>query len=171
MNNEMKRSACLVFALLISGCSGAAVPPASSTGATVFEPNSSGGSFAANSDGGYHFLDCGGTNGHFKFSGTGHASFLHRITESGHMKGKIAPPHCVWNGTATLTSRHRPKDSVTFTLGLNGSRYHNPCTNAVGYVVKRGTGKFANASGYGTVTFSCTDSGIYLDDWSGTLNF
>jgi len=173
MKNSVKRSTgTLLLLLLVAGCSGASVAPGASTGAAMVEPNTGGGSFTAKSLGSDTFSDCAGSaSGHFKFSGTGHASYLHRVTESGTMKGKVYPPHCVWSGTATLTSRRRVQDSVTFSLGLNGSRYHSPCNSAVGYVIKRGTGKFAKASGYGTVTFTCVSSGAYFDEWSGTLNF
>ncbi len=170
MNNVAKPSACLVFALLVSACSSASFAPGGLTDAAKVGPNTGGGSFVANASGRYHFLVCGGTNGHFKFSGTGRASYLHAVIESGKMTGKPSGSRCVWSGAATLTSRHHPKNSVSFSLGLNGSALHNPCTNAVGYVVKRGTGKFINASGYGTVTFSCGASS-YSDSWSGTLTY
>jgi len=174
MSNVTKRGACLVFAFLISACSGASFAPGANTGAAANRemPNTGGGSFTATSSGNYTFSDCTASgNGRLKFSGNGRASYLHRVNESGALKGKNYPPHCVWSGTATLTSRHHKANSVTFSLGLNGSRYSNPCNNALGYVVKRGTGKFAKASGYGTVTLSCTNSGMYLDDWSGTLTY
>lgn len=172
MNNVAKSSACLVFALLVSACSSPSFAPGGLTDAAKVGPNTGGGNFTATSTGSYTFSDCAGSvNGHLKFSGTGHASYLHRVTESGKLKGRVYPPHCVWSGTATLTSRRHKKDSVTFSLGLNGSRYANPCNNAVGFVVKRGTGRFSNASGYGTVTFSCSGSGIYVDSWSGTLTY
>jgi hypothetical protein len=172
MKNVTKISARLVVALLVSACSGAPVAPATSTGAAAHRktPNG-GGAFTAETSGNYTFSDCSASaNGHLKFRGSGRASYLHRVNESGAVKGKNYPPHCVWSGTATLTSRHHKMNSVTFSLGLNGSRYSNPCNNALGYVVKRGTGKFAKASGYGTVAFSCTDSG-YLATWSGTLTY
>jgi hypothetical protein len=86
------------------------------------------------------------------------------------MTGKRYGSRCVWSGKATLTASRHPRNSVTFSLGLNGSQYHNPCNNPIGFVVKRGTGKFANASGNGTMTFSC-GSAYYLDNWSGTLTF
>jgi hypothetical protein len=78
---------------------------------------------------------------------------------------------CVWSGTATLVSRRHPANSVTVTLGLNDGSRTSPCSNGVGFVVKSGTGKFVNASGYGTVTFTCSGSNTYTDQWSGTLTF
>jgi hypothetical protein len=49
------------------------------------------------------------------------------------------------------------------------------CTqNAVSYTVDGGTGKFAKATGSGTVTFKChfnRGSGPYSDQWSGTLYY
>lgn len=177
MKNLARCSIGLVVLPLIFGCSGASFAPGSTpnretnSGSVVVGKDSGGGAFSAKSSGHSSFSDCAGTaNGRFRFRGGGHASYLHGITESGKMTGKRYGSRCVWSGNATLTSRHRARNSVTFSLGLNGSRYHNPCNNAVGFVVKKGTGEFANASGYGTVTFSCTNSG-YSDIWSGTLTF
>jgi hypothetical protein len=150
-----------------------AAPPVSAGGAAANHEraNTGGGTFNATSSGAGVFADCTASeNGHFKFAGDGRASYLHRVNESGKLKGIRSGAHCVWSGNTTLTSRHHAHDSVTFSLGLNGSRYANPCSNAVGYVVKRGTGKYAHASGYGTVTFFCSGNG-YADTWSGTLNF
>jgi len=173
MNNIKKCSACFVFALLISGCSGASFAPGASTGAAANRqmPNTGGGAFTATYSGSSSFSDCTGTgNGYFKFRGKGRAVYLNRSIEVGKLTGTRSGSHCVWSGNATLRSRHHSKNSVTFSLGLNGDRYHNPCNNALGFVVKRGSGKFLNASGYGTVTFSCSNS-TYSDAWSGTLTY
>jgi hypothetical protein len=169
MKNSIQRSTGLVLLFLVASCSGASFSPGSR--ANQFIANAHGGEFNATSAGSDTFSDCtASANGHFKFLGDGRGSYLHVVTEIGKMKGERSGNHCVWSGNATLTSQRRPHDSVTFSLGLNGSRYHNPCNNALGYVVKRGTGRFTQASGYGTVTFTCTGSG-YSDEWSGTLNF
>lgn len=180
MRNLAIPSTRIVLALLVSGCSGASFAPGAETigaptnsGSATVRQNTGGGAFTAQYSGPYSFAPgcTASANGHLKFSGSGHASYLHRSTESGKMTGKLHGSRCVWSGKTTLTASRRSRNSVTFSLGLNGSQYHNPCNNAVGFVVKRGTGKFANATGNGTVTFSCTDSGFYLDKWSGTLTF
>lgn len=169
MKNPVKCSTGTLLLLLAAGCSGTSFAPGAASNREI--ANTGGGTFSASSSGTDTFSDCTASgNGHFKFLGGGRASYLRRVTESGKLKGNKSGTHCVWSGNATLTSRHHAQDSVTFSLGLNGSRYHNPCNNALGYVVKRGTGKFANASGYGTVTFNCNGSG-YSDTWSGTLSF
>ncbi len=86
------------------------------------------------------------------------------------MRDKRFGNRCVWSGSVTLRSSHRLRNSVTFSLGLNFGSRVDPCSNAVGFVVKRGTGKFANAAGNGTVTFTCNGSN-YTDSWSGSLTF
>ena len=170
MKNSVRRSTGTLLLLLVAGCSGGSLAPGAAPNREI--ANTGGGAFTASSSGADTFSDCtASANGHFTFLGGGRASYLHRMCESGKLKGRRSGSHCVWSGTTTLTSRHRAQDSVTFSLGLNGSRYHNPCNNALGYVVKRGTGRFSNASGYGTVMFFCTDSGTYLDTWSGTLTY
>jgi hypothetical protein len=143
----------------------------SETSAILPLSGAGGGAFTAYYLGTFALSDCTASkNGRFSFKGGGHASYLQNSNEKGKMSGKRSGSRCVWSGTATLTSKHHPANSVTFSLGLNGSRYHDPCNNALGYVVKRGTGKFAKASGYGTVTFTC-NAGKQVDTWSGTLTF
>ncbi|HET9343878.1 MAG TPA: hypothetical protein VFO25_13295 [Candidatus Eremiobacteraceae bacterium] len=40
------------------------------------------------------------------------------------------------------------------------------------FTVISGTGKFVNATGSGTVAFTCNSSnGTYTDHWSGTITF
>ncbi|HEY2473807.1 MAG TPA: hypothetical protein VGI19_03305 [Candidatus Cybelea sp.] len=177
MKNLARCSTGLVPLLFVCGCSAASFAPGLTTnsqinsGEVAIRKNAHGGVFSATSSGHSTFSDCAGTtNGHFRFRGGGHASYLQRITESGKLTGREYGTRCVCSGNDTLTSLHHTGNSVTFSLGLNGSRYHDPCNNPVGFVVKKGTGQFANASGYGTVTFNCTNSG-YSDTWSGTLTF
>jgi hypothetical protein len=131
-----------------------------------------GGAFAAHYAGKFSMTSCtASANGHFTFSGKGSGSFIHLSSEKGHMVDKRFSVRCVWSGTATLVSRRQPGSSVTVTLGLNDGSRTNPCNNSVGFVVKSGTGKFAKASGYGTVTFTCSGTNAYTDQWSGTLTF
>lgn len=131
-----------------------------------------GGAFAAHYAGDFSLTSCtGSTNGHFTFSGKGSGSFINLSSEKGHMVDKRFSVRCVWSGTATLVSRRHPANSFTVTLGLNDGSRTSPCSNGVGFVVKSGTGKFVNASGYGTVTFTCSGSNTYSDQWSGTLTF
>jgi len=166
--SQCSRVRTVLLLLLLAGCSGTSLPPNAAANRAM--TNSSGGAFTGSSSGGYTFLGCtASANGYLKFRGGGHASYLGYDSESGKMRGQRFGSRCVWSGSATLTSRHRGHSSVTFGLSLKGSRHRNPCGDAVSYVVKHGSGKFANASGYGTVTFDCSDS--YLDEWSGTLSF
>lgn len=168
MKNPTQRSTGIVLLLCLAGCSGTSFPPAVATSHAM--TNYRGGAFSGGSSGRYTFLDCAASaNGYLKFLGGGHASYLGYDTENGKIRGQRLGNQCVWSGSATLTSRRRGHSTVTFGLSLKGSRHHNPCGDAVSYVVKQGTGKFANASGVGTVTFDCSDS--YLDAWTGTLNF
>ena len=131
-----------------------------------------GGTFAAHYAGNFTLTSCTASkSGHFTFSGNGSGSFIHLSTENGHMIDKRLSVRCVWSGTAKLVSKRHPGNSITVTLGLNDGSRTSPCSNGVGFVVKSGTGKFAGASGYGTVTFTCSGSKTYTDQWSGTLTF
>lgn len=168
MKNSTRHSTGIVLLMLLAGCSGGSFAPG--TAANHAMAHSGGGAFAGGASGGYTYLNCTiGANGYLKFRGGGHASYLGYDSESGNMRGQRLGNRCVWNGSVTMTSRHRGHPSVTFSVHLKGSRHRSPCGDAVRYVVEHGTGKFASASGYGTVTFDCSDS--YFDEWSGTLNF
>ncbi|MGA8574266.1 MAG: hypothetical protein WB609_01085 [Candidatus Cybelea sp.] len=109
-------------------------------------------------------------NGQLTFQGEGHATHLHGSSESGALTGVQSGSICFWSGMATLTSRQNPGDSITFSLQMAGKgRRQNPCTAIMGYGVKSGTGRFANASGRGDLTITCTKYKTYTDGWSGRL--
>ena len=182
----MSRSRCALsvcVAMMFAGCVGsngtspqpnAAVP---STRYNNGEPNSrgklNGGTFSADYSGTYRSsiypCDLGEPKGHLRFHGAGRANFLRRGTETGHLtiSGEIG--FCFTNGAVTLTSAKDPADTITARVGLG----HNeaPCHTLLSYKVKRGTGKFANASGSGTINLHCVGSSAYSDQWSGTLYY
>lgn len=103
----------------------------------------------------------------FKFQGIGHALFLGQGTEKGHQTTSNAPCKGQWYGYAILTSAANQGDTITVRLQSGG---YSPCTNSPRGKVLRGTGKFAQATGFLYVTFTCSN-GTYRDQWSGTLNF
>jgi len=76
---------------------------------------------------------------------------------------------CGWHGTATLTSKLNPSNTIT--ANIQPFRGAAPCGNLVFFGVTGGTGKFAHASGNGNVRFNCSSDGTYTDRWSGTLKY
>ena len=129
-----------------------------------------GGSFSANASGALSVIACSATKeGSLTFSGTGEASFLHRMKESGSTYGGRHP--CYEHGKATLVAVSKPSDTVT--VKLSGEEFFFcKIDRSLGFTVTRGTGRFSHATGSGTVTFTChPKSGMYTDVWSGTLNF
>jgi hypothetical protein len=137
-----------------------------------------GGTFKASYTGDYSLVGCvGGVHWHrgeFAISGSGKASFLRKSTEQGQMsRGIINEKICVgWGGNATLTSIHDAANSIY--VDLNDRNFvQSPCGQAVSFGVISGTGKFARATGSGTVTFQCSGSGSgqYTDQWAGTITF
>ena len=164
----MRRLICTVALLALVGCS--AVPSVPThpqiEGAAI---KTSGGAFSAS----YAGTETGGNScllsQHFKFSGTGSATFLHASSESGEMvwgRGFT----CDLLGRATLTSTTHPHNTVTVELEYNlpgcEASMHPMTFRVIG-----GTGRFANAKGSGSVRFSCHTGGTYSDKWSGTLTF
>jgi hypothetical protein len=162
--------ACAAVAIL-AGCGSqmltARTPPTAIARPARIGP-ARGGVFNARYSGSYqsHYCDKQHGGASFYFSGNGGASFLGRSAESGHMHG---PYHRFsgcwpWTGTAVLASSRNPKNFINMSLG-----YESPC-GVVGYEVSGGGGKFANATGSGTVTFRCSGD-TYSDQWSGTISF
>ena len=107
----------------------------------------------------------------FSFSGSGRGAFIHDSTESGQVISFRST--CAWTGAATLVSSENPNNSITVAYNAVMQKGHDPCDHIVNFVVGRGTGKFANVKGSGTVRFACTDgtSGTYVDHWAGSITF
>lgn len=131
----------------------------------------SGGAFNANYSGNFTLRGCPG--GQFNISGSGSASFIHGSSEKGYMSTN--PNGCGWIGAVTLTSTLHPRNTITAFLSLNNFPQNNPCSPRfnlkVRYLISSGTGRFANATGSGTVVFTCHGDGTYSDQWSGTITF
>ena len=164
----MKSWTCAAILLVLVGCASVPGVPIhlQGQGATI---RSSGGPFSAR----YAGTETGGNlcllNDPFKFSGTGSATFLHATSESGSMVWSHGF-NCDLVGSATLTSSNRPHNSVTVRL-----EYQLPgCERSfkgIPFTVTGGTGRFANATGNGTIRFACQSNGTYTDQWSGTITF
>lgn len=171
----MTRWTALGLALALAGCSSSSTLPADSIHATG-QVAASGGALSANYSGKDTLAACGplnGRNGSFSFAGTGTATFFHQSGET----GRMSAPHgvCVWSGSATLTSTFHPANTVTVHLALPrpNSSPNDPCKTlgrTISWSVTSGTGKFAHASGRGSLVFNCSQ-GAYTDKWSGTLTF
>jgi len=168
----MIRWTAVMFAVLLAGCSSVLTLPAQQRDATgQLVIGESGGSLT----GAYSGTETGGNIcallNTFTFSGRGAATFLRRSTESGSMTWNTGFS-CNLRGSATITSIRNPANSVT--VFLRGSV--QPCDprHPVSYTVSGGTGRFAHASGSGSVQFACPNNaggGNYTDQWSGTLTF
>ena len=173
---EMKRLFSVVGAIVLAGCSAAPSLPTQVQSQDVMT-RASGGSFSAHYAGTDGFVQCGDPTqgrGTFNFSGAGSGTFIHGSTETGTMSAD--PPMCYWSGTATLTNSLHPRNTIavqlSFTSG-NGN-FGDPCHprayKKVQFTISGGTGKFVNATGKGTIVFTC-NNGNYSDRWSGTIAF
>ncbi len=132
----------------------------------------SGGAFNASYSGNFTLRSCPG--GLFTFSGSGSGSFIRGSSEEGAMSSN--QDSCGWNGQATLTNTLHQRNTITVNLSLGNFAFTSPCSprfsNGVHFTVVSGTGRFANATGSGTVKFACNNtSGKYTDQWSGTITF
>jgi hypothetical protein len=167
----MRRLIWVVGLLVVGGCS--AVPSILTHPLTQEAAiKESGGPFTATYSGTYTLGEgCARTQFHFNGSGTG--SFIHSSTESGTMISSDVG--CNWGGHATLTSSTRPRNSITVALSLGNFGFSTPCSPRLGqkvhFKVTSGTGRFSNATGNGTVVFSCHSDGTYTDTWSGAITF
>lgn len=169
----MKRWICVVFVLVLVGCSGvSSVPTQSQSVQDVMRR--SGGAFSAKYAGSYSFTPCTfGHAGNFQFSGLGAGSFIHHSTESGDLTGMYNLGFCGWTGRAVLTSTLRTRNSITMQV-TTGAYSESPCDatrRSVRISIVSGTGKFAHANGNGTMRLTCHSGGVYADRWSGTITF
>ena len=171
----MRSWMCAVAIVFLAGC--AAVPSVPTHLQTQGPATrASGGAFSASYSGNYHLTKCNlqrHKKGSFTFTGSGSGAFIHSSTENGLMSGSSSAP-CIYTGTAALTSTLHPRNSITVVLALHYFLLNDPCTSKgqqVTFRVLGGTGRFANATGNGTVAFSCNSNGTYTDHWSGTITF
>jgi hypothetical protein len=167
-------SACAV--LLLGGCGGgeAATPNSILQFAGSAEPRSavsrqSGGAFSARYSGHYSVhhacMECAVI---WKFRGSGAATFLRRSRERMNWTFILEPSPKQSPNSATITSFHSKADSVTVQISAGYA-----CNGTNSYVVTSGTGRFARATGSGTIQTTCPGpSGhSYTDAWAGTLYY
>lgn len=153
-------------AILLAGCGGSQVTGLSPSQQFVNSATSplSGGAFSASYSGQYSVHDCGFGCNRWEFRGSGPAKFL------GHSRERmrwffILDARRRANG-ATLTSYHSKTDGIKVTINLT-----NQCASN-SYVVTGGTGRFAHATGSGTISTTCNVSEMtYSDSWTGTLYY
>ena len=166
----MRRLICAAAVVLLVGCAAApSVPTHSLTQRTALPDH--GGTFSVNDSGNYSRSGCGPFGpGGFSFSGSGVGTFIHRDRESGSLTS--ARNSCKFSGTATMVSKERPGNSITMALSSNALPcFRGPVT--VTFIIVGGTGRFAQATGNGTVVFHCGNgnTGTYRDVWSGMISF
>ena len=129
-----------------------------------------GGTFKAAQSGTYSKSgDCSDT-ARLSYKGNGHARFLHASSEQISLTVYCGARYAT--GSATLTSVRHPGDSITASVsGYVASR----CDGfTMPFTITSGTGRFANASGSGTIVLKAPSGGCpytYTDKWSGTLTF
>lgn len=165
----MKGWICAASLLALAGCATVPSVPTHSLAQRTALPDS-GGTFSVNDSGNYTRSGCALFPGHFSFRGSGVGTFIHRNKESGGMSS--GRNSCTMSGSATMVSKGNPSNSITMTIVSNGL----PCFRApptVTFNITGGTGRFARATGSGTVVFHCGfgNSGTYTDVWSGTITF
>lgn len=163
-----------VAVLMLVGCTAVPSVPThvQTQGAAI---QRSGGAFSASYAGSDGFNTCPTMNGSsfFNFSGSGSGSFIHSSTETGSM---TVSGNCIWNGTAVLKNSAHARNTITMNLAFSSDNgvFGDPChpkgQKHVQFSVLSGTGKFAHATGSGTVAFAC-HNGKYTDKWSGTITF
>jgi hypothetical protein len=108
------------------------------------------------------------TPGHSDFSGTGKVSFLRRSTETVYLT-EFCDSNPSFSGNAILTSSKDPKDQIN--MNLQGkSSWQDACGHRFSYEVAGGSGRFADATGSGHVTFQCFAQSSYTDRWSGMIS-
>ena len=132
-----------------------------------------GGAFTGKYSGTYQYQGCGPSPSceHiFTFTGSGKASFISNSNESGSLTCIASVSACQYTGSATLQSTANSGDSINVQITESGSTSSLPCGIPLSWTVTSGTGKFAHATGAGTVTFKCV-CGSYSDTWSGKLSF
>ena len=172
------RSIFAIAVLALVGCSAVPSIPVhpQPQGAAI---KASGGSFSASYSGTFTLRACAPPDGFgsFGFNGSGSGAFIHASTENGSAVGNVHGA-CSWSGTATLRNSLHPRNSVKVSLFLMGAgtgQDNTPCYPDFGHSVKftvvSGTGRFTNATGSGTVAFTCHSDDTYTDKWSGTINF
>ena len=154
-------------AVSLAGCGGAGTPvPAARGGASgVRIELLHGGAFSAKYSGRFHVNYCGLVCQDFVFNGTGKASFLFASNESGN--ARVLPVRHTFNGSAILISSKMPANNIQFRIS---GALHSACPGPISWKVIGGYGKFAHATGSGSIAFTCNVYN-YVDRWSGTIHF
>jgi hypothetical protein len=162
-------------ALLLAGCAGGQVvgPSSMKQLANPAAPKSaasqlSGGAFSASYSGHYSVHTCVPCPARWRFRGSGNAKFLRPSDERMNWTFVLGFLHSEPANSAKLTSLHSKMDSIKVTISVR-----HECNGSNRYKVTGGTGRFAHATGSGTITTTCKGlpRGAYSDQWSGTLYY
>lgn len=166
----MFRWIAFVLVLSLVACTSSSTLPSGVTQVSAQDLPALGGSFSASFSGGFTASACQmlSSPGRFRFKGFGFATFIRKAIESGKMTENDNTCLDSWFGSALIISKFNRANTVT--VSLTTGRY-GPCTQGADWTVTGGTGKFAHATGSGTVFFTCNSNGTYTDGWSGALHF
>lgn len=151
-------------AVLLSGCGGpqtqgwnalSPLQPSTKLSGDSLKGGSFTGSYAGKYESGCSFVCF--TDYHGKGSGT----FIGRSRLKGEVFNSCCPSSC--GGGFTFRSKRHPADAFTVSAS---------CGETASYTVTGGKGKFAGASGGGTVSFSVDNSNdTFTSSWTGTLYY
>lgn len=158
--------ACIAGTLFV-GCGGpqaqgwSAPPllPSSAKLSNESEKRAAGGAFTASYSGTYKHGCSFDFICYYKYHGAGSGPFVHRSTSVGEVvcgSGSAA-------GVFTFRSAKHPRDAFTVST--------DSCGSTAKYTVSGGKGKFSDASGSGTVSFSYKRLHHFTASWVGTLNY
>ena len=159
-----------IAAIILTGCTEVPSVPTHALTQRTDLPDG-GGTFSVTDSGKYTSSGCGPFGpGHFSFGGSGVGTFIRRNKETGSLSS--AKFNCKFSGEATMVSKANQANSISMALESSSL----PCYHTAGswtFTINGGTGRFAQATGSGTVAIRCSiaNPGTYTDVWSGTIRF
>jgi hypothetical protein len=158
--------ALILLGVVLASCAGniQSSPPAVATQPAA-EHSMGGGGFFASYSGTVSSKSCGWKCTQQTFTGSGHASFLHKSTQAETLKIDCAVDGCAATGTATLTSDARPSNTMYIEFGS----FQGEDDSGNWYALS-GTGKFAHVSGSG-YWHTSYGTGTYTQSLSGSIGF
>lgn len=105
-------------------------------------------------------------------TGTGTATYLGSVKESGSFTGKITHYPCgTGSGSTTMTSATTPSNAVTAVVTGRACLKNGGLQITAAYRFTSGKGVFVKAAGTGMLTGTFKFTKTYTDTWTGTLTY